>query len=62
MQSCGSGVKTKYINENYEIIYDNENNYFRIRDLNRGQYLDVNGRVLSNNYNQNTHKKNSDVQ
>ena len=54
------GVKTRYINNNYEIIYDNENNYYRVKDLNRNQYLDVNGKVPSMDLQQKTHIKNSD--
>ena len=54
------GVKTRYMNDYYEVVYDNENNYFRVKDLKRNQYLDVDGKVLSNNANQNTHILNND--
>lgn len=54
------GVKTRYINDDYEVIFDNENNYYRVKDLNRNQYLDVDGNVPSNNVNLNTHIKNGD--
>jgi hypothetical protein len=54
------GVKTRYINDDYEVIFDNENNYYRVKDFNRNQYLDVDGNVPSNNVNLNTHIKNDD--
>ncbi|WP_227546579.1 DUF637 domain-containing protein [Moraxella catarrhalis] len=42
-------VKTRYTSSDgrYTIIKDNENNYYRIYDNNRGQYLDSNGNVVS---------------
>lgn len=67
------GVKTRYYNQasNIEIILDNENNYFRIYDHNRNQYLNPEGTVPNTghlmgqdakNYNQaQTHILNSDV-
>lgn len=41
------GVKVKYFNteKNIEILYDNENNYFRIKDNNKGQYVGMDGKV-----------------
>lgn len=40
-------VKTRYTSSNgvYTIIKDNENNYYRIYDNNRRQYLDNNGKL-----------------
>ena len=42
-------VKTRYISSDgrYTIIKDNENNYYRIYDNSRGQYLDSNGNIVS---------------
>ncbi len=43
------GVKTIYLNTktNIEVIVDNENNYFRIYDHNKRQYLTMDGKVPS---------------
>ncbi|MBU2711368.1 RHS repeat-associated core domain-containing protein [Zooshikella harenae] len=41
------GVKTNYINEKLgiKVMRDNENNYFRIYDMNRKTYLDASGNI-----------------
>ncbi|RFS21146.1 hypothetical protein DVR12_17580 [Chitinophaga silvatica] len=41
------GVKTRFINEKWEIIADNENNYFRIKNLETNQYVLPNGKLPS---------------
>ncbi|WP_129020193.1 hypothetical protein [Edaphocola flava] len=45
------GVKTRFLNRNtnIEVIFDNENSYFRIYDHNKNQYINMNGRVPSTN-------------
>ena len=45
------GVKTRYYNkdESKVIIYDNENNYFKIYDQNKGQFIGMDGKQPSGN-------------
>jgi RHS repeat-associated protein len=45
----GDGVKTNYLNTktNIEVMVDNENNYFRIYDHNKKQYIGLDGKIPS---------------
>ena len=66
------GVKTRYYNPEtgIEVVVDNENNYFRIKDTKKKQFLDLNGKLpktghlngkeANNEANKKTHIKNTD--